>query len=126
MIFSTKGFAEAADTQRSALEASLVKASQGGRIPIVVDTSPCLAQLKAGLTDSQLRCAAHKPLLALHPSNTRHDAGLKAIFKGSPCIAWLPDTAQLTSATQCQWMRPARASGRRAVPAERACAVLHP
>jgi D-lactate dehydrogenase len=57
MIFSTKGFTEVANGQRSALEASLLKASQGGKLPIVVDTSPCLAQLKAGLTDSQLRCA---------------------------------------------------------------------
>ena len=79
MIFSTKGFSEAADGQRAKLEASLVKASQGGRIPIVCDTSPCLAQLKSGLTDSQLRCAPPGPpslLSSSHLGVSPHDQSL--------------------------------------------------
>ena len=35
---------------------SLLKASEGGKYPIVMDTSPCLSQVKAGLSDPALRC----------------------------------------------------------------------
>jgi D-lactate dehydrogenase len=65
MIFNTKGFAEAANSQVSKLEAALVKASQGGVIPIVCDTSPCLGQLKASLTEPALKCALLLHLLSL-------------------------------------------------------------
>lgn len=37
------------------LEASLMKASENGKWPIVCDTSPCLSQIKAGLSDPALR-----------------------------------------------------------------------
>ena len=55
MIFNTKGFMEAAQSQCNSLEQSLLKASDGGNIPIVCDTSPCLGQLKAGLTEKGLK-----------------------------------------------------------------------
>ena len=55
MIFNTKGFMEAAQSQCNSLEQSLLKASDGGNIPIVCDTSPCLGQLKSGLTEKGLK-----------------------------------------------------------------------
>ena len=55
MIFNTKGFMEAAQSQCNSLEQSLLKASDNGNIPIVLDTSPCLGQLKSGLTEKGLK-----------------------------------------------------------------------
>lgn len=55
MIFNTKGFAEAANSQMAKLEAALLKASEGGRIPIVCDTSPCLGQIKGSLSEPALK-----------------------------------------------------------------------
>lgn len=55
MIFNTKGFMEAAQSQCNSLEQSLLKASDNGNIPIVLDTSPCLGQLKGGLTEKGLK-----------------------------------------------------------------------
>ena len=57
MIFSSKGFKHATQSKGAALEAALLKASEGGKLPIVVDTSPCLAQIKGDLTDGALKCA---------------------------------------------------------------------
>jgi D-lactate dehydrogenase len=36
-------------------------ASEGGKIPIVVDTSPCLAQIKDSLVNPALRFALYEP-----------------------------------------------------------------
>lgn len=47
------------------LEQSLIKASDGGKIPIVMDTSPCLAQMKGALTDPALRYT-HSGLVLWH------------------------------------------------------------
>ncbi len=55
MIFNTKGFMEAAQSQCNSLEQSLLKASDNGNIPIVIDTSPCLGQLKSGLVEKGLK-----------------------------------------------------------------------
>ena len=62
MIFNTKGFMEAAQSQCNALEQSLLKASDNGNIPIVCDTSPCLGQLKSGLTEKGLRFSLYEPV----------------------------------------------------------------
>ena len=56
MIFSSKGFKGATAAKGAALEAALLKASEGGKLPIVCDTSPCLAQIKGDLTDGSLKC----------------------------------------------------------------------
>ena len=61
MIFSSKGFKHATQSKGAALEAALLKASEGGKLPIVVDTSPCLAQIKGDLTDGALKCAPGPP-----------------------------------------------------------------
>ena len=44
--FESKGFAAAADAKSRALEAALRDASDGGRRPIVFDTSPCAYRMK--------------------------------------------------------------------------------
>jgi len=44
--FESKGLNEAADTKSSELEALLRDASEGGRLPIVFDTSPCAYRMK--------------------------------------------------------------------------------
>lgn len=41
----SRGFKDAAAAKGADLEAALLKASEGGKIPIVMDTSPCLAQV---------------------------------------------------------------------------------
>ena len=47
--FESKGLAASADRMSDALEAALLKASDGGRIPIVFDTSPCAYRMKRQL-----------------------------------------------------------------------------
>lgn len=62
MIFNSRGFATAASKKMSALEASLLEASEGGKIPIICDTSPCLAQIKTSLSTPALRFALYEPV----------------------------------------------------------------
>lgn len=57
MMFNSRGFKEAAKGKAAELEDSLVEASQNGKLPIVMDTSPCLAQLKGSLSTSALKYA---------------------------------------------------------------------
>ena len=45
----------------SDLEEALMVASEGGKLPIVVDTSPCLAQIKEQLSNPALRFALYEP-----------------------------------------------------------------
>jgi D-lactate dehydrogenase len=47
--FESKGLAAAAERKSDELEAALMKASDGGRIPIVFDTSPCAYRMKRRL-----------------------------------------------------------------------------
>jgi D-lactate dehydrogenase len=44
--FESKGLNEAADAKSAELEALLLDASEGGRLPIVFDTSPCAYRMK--------------------------------------------------------------------------------
>jgi D-lactate dehydrogenase len=44
--FESKGLFEAADAKSAELEAALSEASEGGRLPIVFDTSPCAYRMK--------------------------------------------------------------------------------
>ena len=61
-MFNSRGFKDAAAVKGSELEESLMEASQGGKLPIVMDTSPCLATLKGSLSTSALRCCFSPPL----------------------------------------------------------------
>lgn len=62
MMFNSRGLGEAAALKGSQLEAALMEASQGGKLPIVVDTSPCLSQIKAGISEPGLRFALYEPV----------------------------------------------------------------
>jgi D-lactate dehydrogenase len=62
MMFNSRGFKDAANAKCSELEASLLEASQGGKIPIVMDTSPCLMQVKQSLSSPDLRFSLYEPV----------------------------------------------------------------
>lgn len=62
MMFNSRGLKDAAAAKGSALEAALLEASQNGKIPIVCDTSPCLSQIKAGISEPSLRFALYEPV----------------------------------------------------------------
>ena len=55
MMFNSRGFKKAAADKASELEDSLLEASEGGKLPIVIDTSPCLATIKGALNTKDLR-----------------------------------------------------------------------
>jgi hypothetical protein len=78
MMFNSRGFKEAAGKKGAELEAALLKASENGKWPIVCDTSPCLAQIKAGLSDPALRWARRCWLGA--PSQAAKQPGICAEF----------------------------------------------
>jgi D-lactate dehydrogenase len=44
--FESKGFTAQADAKAAELEAALLEATDGGRLPVLVDTSPCLYRMK--------------------------------------------------------------------------------
>jgi len=45
MMFNSRGFKDAAASKGAALQKALLDASEDGKLPIVVDTSPCLSQV---------------------------------------------------------------------------------
>ena len=51
MLFSSKGYVEAGKKASDDLKAALAAASDGGRIPILCDMSPCLYTMKANFGD---------------------------------------------------------------------------
>ena len=51
MLFSSKGYVEAGQKASNDLKAALAKASDGGKIPILCDMSPCLYTMKANFGD---------------------------------------------------------------------------
>jgi D-lactate dehydrogenase len=63
--FESKGLNEAADLKSSELEAALRDASEGGRWPIVFDTSPCAYRMKKVLAG---RLALHDSIEFVHDS----------------------------------------------------------
>jgi D-lactate dehydrogenase len=52
MAFSSKGFQRTAAEKAGELEDALMRASEGGRLPILCDTSPCLHHMKSTLDPS--------------------------------------------------------------------------
>jgi len=63
LTFESKGFLEAADAKSKELEAALLDRSDGGRIPVLCDTSPCLYRMKGAL-DPRLRL--YEPVEFIH------------------------------------------------------------
>jgi hypothetical protein len=47
--------------QMAALEAELLEASENGSIPILCDTSPCMARMKDYMKDARLKNAIFEP-----------------------------------------------------------------
>ena len=73
MMFNSRGFKTVAADKGAELEKALVKASEGGKYPIVCDTSPCLATIKDQLQDGSLKCApapSSVPACAAHSPST--------------------------------------------------------
>ncbi len=64
LAFDSKGFRDVADAKSGELERALVAASEGGSIPILCDTSPCLQRMRKKM-DSKL--------LLLEPAEFIHD-----------------------------------------------------
>ena len=58
----SRGFKDAASSMSSDLEAALMAASEGGKLPIVVDTSPCMGQLKGQVSEPALKFALYEPV----------------------------------------------------------------
>ena len=54
LAFASKGFVEAGDAKARELGAALLEASEGGSIPVLCDTSPCLQRMRKVL-DPRLR-----------------------------------------------------------------------
>ncbi|MDE6612493.1 MAG: FAD-binding oxidoreductase [Muribaculaceae bacterium] len=62
MIWESKGMPDIADAKTAELEAALVKASDGGRIPVVCDQSPCLHRMREHIGSLTL----HEPAEFIH------------------------------------------------------------
>ena len=75
MIWESKGMPDIADAKTAELEAALLEASEGGRIPVVCDQSPCLHRMRDHIKSLTL----HEPAefiydyLAEHLNFHRHD-----------------------------------------------------
>lgn len=55
MLFSSKGYVEAGKIASKALEDALMEASEGGAIPVLCDTTPCLYTMKTNMEKSPLK-----------------------------------------------------------------------
>jgi D-lactate dehydrogenase len=64
LAFESKGFPELGDLKARELEAALLQASEGGAIPVLCDTSPCLQRMKKKLDPR---------LVLLEPGEFIHD-----------------------------------------------------
>ncbi|KAK9843234.1 hypothetical protein WJX74_009043 [Apatococcus lobatus] len=62
MMFGSRGLTGPAAAKGSEFEAALLKASDGGRIPIVMDTSPCLSTMKSALENPALKFSLYEPV----------------------------------------------------------------
>jgi len=63
MAFSSKGYVEAGKESSDKLEAALYKASQGGKLPILCDMSPCLYTMKSNFGE---RLKLYEPAEFIH------------------------------------------------------------
>ena len=61
MLFNSRGFKDTAITKAAQMEEALLEASENGKYPIVVDTSPCLAEIKGSLQNPALRFSLYEP-----------------------------------------------------------------
>jgi D-lactate dehydrogenase len=76
LAFESKGFAELGDSKSKELEAALLESSEGGAIPVLCDTSPCLQRMRKKLDPR---------LTLLEPAEFIHDHLLdKLVFTREP------------------------------------------
>ncbi len=66
MMFNSRGIKGAAATKGSELEAAISAASEGGKYPVLLDTSPCLSTLKESLAAPGLRLSLYEPVEFIH------------------------------------------------------------
>jgi len=62
MMFNSRGFKEASGFVGGNMEAAIMAASEGGKYPVVMDTSPCLSQVKSSLSEPSLRFSLYEPV----------------------------------------------------------------
>jgi D-lactate dehydrogenase len=62
MMFNSRGLKEPAQLKAAEMEAAIVAASDGGKLPVLLDTSPCLATLKEALAAPALRLSLYEPV----------------------------------------------------------------
>lgn len=55
MLFSSKGYVEAGKVASKALEMALLEASEGGKIPVLCDMTPCLYTMKSNMSETALQ-----------------------------------------------------------------------
>lgn len=55
MLFSSKGYVEAGKVASKALEMALMEASEGGKIPVLCDMTPCLYTMKNNMSATPLK-----------------------------------------------------------------------
>jgi D-lactate dehydrogenase len=63
LTFESKGFLAAADAKARELEAALLERTEGGRIPVLCDTSPCVYRMRGSL---DRRLALYEPVEFIH------------------------------------------------------------
>ncbi len=78
MIWESKGMPEIADAKTRELEEALIKASQGGKIPVVCDQSPCLHRMRDHIKGLTLHepCEFIYDYLAPHLTFHCHDTSI--------------------------------------------------
>ncbi|MDE6270703.1 MAG: FAD-binding oxidoreductase [Muribaculaceae bacterium] len=75
MIWESKGMPDIADAKTAQLEEALLKASEGGRLPVLCDQSPCLHRMRKHITSMKLYEPAEfihdvlAPYLDFHPTD---------------------------------------------------------
>jgi len=79
--FESKGLMDAADGKSAELVAALLAASEGGRVPIVFDTSPCAYRIKRFLAEQ------HQPLEVLDITEALHDLVLPRLALAATGVA---------------------------------------
>lgn len=74
MMFNSRGFKDAAASKGAALQKALLEASEDGKLPIVVDTSPCLSQVCVVCECDCKSCASASVIVIVNLSLSRHAA----------------------------------------------------
>jgi D-lactate dehydrogenase len=66
MMFNSRGLKAPATQKGGEMEAAIAAASEGGKYPVLLDTSPCLSTLKESLSSPALRLSLYEPVEFIH------------------------------------------------------------